>query len=226
MSGQSLRQVTIGSLEGDGLASLGGGKLIAGSNNLTTTFTGLIQDGGGFGGSGASLTKTGTGTLTLAGSSTYTGGTTITAGALVVANSEGSATGSGAVKVNAGSLGGGGIIGGTVTVGTGSGGGATLRPAIGKTQENLAIQSSLTFQSDAIYSYRFKAKGNRANADRVTANGVTINSGVILSCVVRRRACSRLAWSFWSLTTPLPLRLAARSAILPMGPPSPRAATR
>ena len=50
-----------------------------GTNNLGTTFSGLIQDGGRRG-TGGSLTKAGTGKLTLTKSNTYTGGTTITGG--------------------------------------------------------------------------------------------------------------------------------------------------
>ncbi len=177
MSNQFLKQVTIGSLEGDGLAFLGGGNLTVGSNSLTTTFAGVIQDGGGFGGSGASLTKTGTGTLTLAGTSTYTGGTTVSASVLLVANSAGSATGSGAVTVDAGSLGGGGIIGGAVTIGSGSGTGAFLAPATGMVQATLTIQNILTLKSDATYTCTIKARRNRAKTDVVIANGVTIDSG-------------------------------------------------
>ena len=56
----------------------------------------------------------------LTGANTYTGGTTIEDGNLVVNNRTGSATGTGAVQVNAGRLGGRGTIAGSVTVGTGA----------------------------------------------------------------------------------------------------------
>jgi autotransporter-associated beta strand protein/T5SS/PEP-CTERM-associated repeat protein len=80
-------QVTAGSIEGAGTYFLGSNQLTVGGNNLSTTVSGDIQDGGTFGGSGASLVKTGTGTLTLSGNNTYTGATTISAGTLVAASS-------------------------------------------------------------------------------------------------------------------------------------------
>ena len=58
---------------GSGELRLGSIDFTVGSNNLSTTYSGVIQDGGDNGGTGASLTKTGTGTLTLSGINTYTG---------------------------------------------------------------------------------------------------------------------------------------------------------
>jgi autotransporter-associated beta strand protein len=172
--------ITIGSIEGDGLIFLGADNLATGSNNLTATFSGLIQDGGIQPDTGGSLTKIGTGTLTLSGRNTYTGGTTVSGGALLVSNGGGSATGTGAVAVNAETLGGSGTITGAVTVGTGSGGGAYLAPAFASTKQViLTIQSSLTLQVDATYTYTFKAKNNRSRSDLIVANGVTINGATI-----------------------------------------------
>ena len=71
--------------------------LTVGSNNASTVFSGVIQDGVG---SAAGLTKSGTGVLTLGGSNTYTGGTYINAGTLLLGN--------------------GGFIAGSVNVGNGS----------------------------------------------------------------------------------------------------------
>ena len=50
------------------------------------------------------VTQAGSGTLVLNGANTYSGGTTITSGTLLANNSSGSATGSGAVSVAAGSV--------------------------------------------------------------------------------------------------------------------------
>ena len=76
--------MTAGSIEGGGDYLLGSKQLTVGGNNLSTTVSGSIQDGGGGGGTGGSLVKVGTGTLTLTGANTYTGGTTISAGTLAI----------------------------------------------------------------------------------------------------------------------------------------------
>jgi outer membrane autotransporter protein len=76
--------VTIGSIEDTGNVFLGGNSLTVGSNDLSTTFSGVIQDGGRNGGTGGSLTKIGTGTLILSGVNTYTGDTNVNGGVLQV----------------------------------------------------------------------------------------------------------------------------------------------
>ena len=65
------------------------------SNNLTV--------GGTISGSGYSLTKVGTGTLTLGGANTYSGGTTLSAGQLNLNNA--SALGTGALTISGGTIG-------------------------------------------------------------------------------------------------------------------------
>jgi autotransporter-associated beta strand protein len=166
--------VSIGSIQGSGLVFLGARNLTVGTNNRSTNFSGLIQDAGQFG--AGSLTKVGTGTLVLGNSNAYTGGTTINGGKLVVDNESGSGTGSGPVQVNAGRLGGSGIIAGAVTVGDGSGRGAILSPGeSARKRGTLTIQSTSTFKSDAIY--KFNLNSDTAKSDSVVSNGVTINSG-------------------------------------------------
>ena len=165
---------SIGSIEGDGQVLIAShSTMLVGANNLSTVFSGVIEDAG-------SLEKAGTGTLTLTGASTYTGTTTVSAGALLVSNQSGSGTGAGAVSVNAGSLGGSGTISGLVTVGMGSGTGAFLAPAFGSNRQLvLTLQSSLTLQSDATYTYTFKARRDQSRTDLVVANGITINGASI-----------------------------------------------
>ncbi len=69
--------VTIGSLSGQGVVSLPGGKLFIGANNGSTTFSGTISGAG-------QLEKIGGGTLSLSGSNTYGGITTISGGTLQI----------------------------------------------------------------------------------------------------------------------------------------------
>jgi autotransporter-associated beta strand protein len=106
VSGHNSPGVTIGSIEGEGDVFLGGGNnLSVGSNNFSTTFSGVIQ---GFNGS---LTKIGKGTLDLTGANTYTGNTNINGGVLQVDGSISSNT-----FVNrGGTLAGSGTVNGNIT---------------------------------------------------------------------------------------------------------------
>ncbi len=174
VGGPASTAFTIGSLTGDGLVNLVSRTLTVGSNNLDTVFAGVIQEAAGS--TGSSVTKTGTGSLTLSGASTYTGGTGVLSGELNIENTAGSGTGSGPVAVQGGTLGGRGIIGGPVTIGTGSGSGALLAPAEGGTVPmTLSLQSALMFQSDG--TYRCVLSTKLVQADQVSALGVIINSG-------------------------------------------------
>ncbi len=75
---------TVGSLAGNGTvtsSATGNPTLIAGGDNTSTTFGGLIQDGSI---SPLSITKAGTGTLSLSTTNTYSGVTTINGGTLSI----------------------------------------------------------------------------------------------------------------------------------------------
>jgi autotransporter-associated beta strand protein len=165
LSGQT---VSIGSLEGSGYVELNHGALLIGTNNRSTEFDGLILDSG-------SWTKVGTGTLTLTVANTYTGVTTVLSGTLKVNNTAGSGTGTAAVKVSGGTLGGRGIISGKVTVGTGGGTLAAIAPSQGASNPTtITLQNLLTFKRNGRYLYRLNT--NKSTADQVIANGVTIDS--------------------------------------------------
>jgi autotransporter-associated beta strand protein len=180
--------LTIGSLEGTGLVFLGANNLTVGSNNLSRFFSGVIQDGYGPGTLGGSLSKIGSGTLTLSHANTYTGGTTINKGVLVVKNVKGSATGPGAVQVNLGTLRGIGKIDGAVTVGTGSSSGVILvagdsaSPGI-LSPGILTINNALTFQT--LSTYKCVLDRTAGKASQVIALGVIINSGATFAFVDR-----------------------------------------
>jgi autotransporter-associated beta strand protein len=176
--------VTIGSLTGGGNVFLGSRDLTIGSNNHSTTFSGVLQDGGTGGGTGGSLIKIGTGALTLSNPNTYTGNTTISKGSLVVKNTTGSATGPGAVQVNRGTLRGVGKIDGAVTVGNGSTSGAIISGGNGAANPgNLTINNALTFQSKSTYKCLLKRSTSGTGqvtgvAGKVSALGVIINANV------------------------------------------------
>ena len=126
---------TIGGLSGNGSAVLNnatGTALTVGStNNLSSTFGGVISEG--TAGKG-SLTKAGTGTLTLSGANTYTGTTLVSAGNLRVTGS----IGSGAVTVGnntatSATLSGTGVVGANVITSTTSTNVAYLAPGVNST---------------------------------------------------------------------------------------------
>jgi autotransporter-associated beta strand protein len=162
--------MSIGSLEGDASSRVGLGnqKLTIGGNGLSTTFDGVMTQGG-------SLVKVGREILTLTGANTYSGGTRIIAGALIVQAATRSATGTGPVHVTGGTLRGTGMITGAVTVGTGSGRQAHLAPGV-QGPGNLTINNLLTFKADGSYQCELSLTA-RPQADQVSANGVTIDSG-------------------------------------------------
>ncbi len=112
---------TVGSIEGGGEIYLGNDVLIVGRGsetatpgnprqNLNAEFSGIIQDGGQFGGVGGQLQKVGAfSTLTLSGSNTYTGGTILQGGTLILNNPYAVGTnsgvpGTGNLTVNGGTL--------------------------------------------------------------------------------------------------------------------------
>jgi autotransporter-associated beta strand protein len=144
MSFLSSAGMTMGSIEGAGTISLSSLNLAVGGNNLTTTFAGVLQDGGLSGGTGGSLTKVGTGTLTLAGNNTYTGATVVNSGGLIVNGFNGSSS---LTTVNNGA-----VLGGTGTVGnTQINSGGTFAPGSGAPGTSITVRGNLAFQSGAIY---------------------------------------------------------------------------
>ncbi|WP_214475545.1 autotransporter-associated beta strand repeat-containing protein, partial [Mesorhizobium sp. dw_380] len=174
ISGLTTGGTTVGSIEGDGSVFLGAKDFAVGGNNLSTIFSGVIQDGGFSGGAGGSLTKTGTGTLVLSGTNTYTGATTIDGGVLEV---DGAITNSSSVTVNAGgTLTGTGLVDPPNTVTIASGG--MLAPGNGTPGTSMTISGDLAFQSGAQYLVQLNpATSSFANVTgTATLGGATVNA--------------------------------------------------
>jgi outer membrane autotransporter protein len=205
MSNLSSTGMTAGSIEGAGKYFLGSKALTVGLNNLSTTVSGLIIDGEAVSvaisplarlepsGTGGSLIKVGTGTLTLTGLNTYSGGTSFNGG--VVAVNSDLNLGTGPLSFN----------GGTLEALT-AGGGITSRKAItlnptggtfladGETVSLLsaAIGGAGSLTKDgagslALTGTNIYAGGTVLNAGTLIVNGaqalglgnVTVNGGVL-----------------------------------------------
>jgi autotransporter-associated beta strand protein len=136
--------------------------LSVGANNTSTSFAGALTGTG-------SLTKAGTGTLTLGGQSNYLGATAITSGALRVNG----ATGSGALTVaGATTLTGSGSIGGAATVQSGG------RIAPGNTLGTLTFANGLSLNGGAVVDFEL---GTSSDQVRVSGGAFTRSGNVTLN---------------------------------------------
>ena len=173
----SLRgEINLGSLEGSGLMWIGSNLMRIGTNNASTQFDGEIREKA-FASHG-SISKVGTGTLDFSGNNTYTGVTTVEAGTLLINNLQGSGTGTGAVQVLSGTLGGSGFIDGETKIGDGNPG-AVLAP--GKSASSigtLTIRSLLTFAPQS--TYKVQLDSDSRSGDKVIARGVIIEGGALI----------------------------------------------
>lgn len=155
-------KLSAGSIAGAGNYILGARDLTVGSNNLSTTVSGVISGTG-------SLVKVGTGTLTLAGNNTYTGPTTVLGGVLNIA---GALSGTTAIS-SGGRIAGDGTLG-TVNVGNGG----ILSP--GNSIGSITI-ATLNVGAGAFYDVELSDGGNApgVHSDLINVTGVaTFNSGL------------------------------------------------
>src|SRR5499427_989866 len=168
--------ISAGSIAGAGNYYLGSNQLTVGSNNLSTTVSGVISDCGptglecsASGSTGGGLTKVGSGTLTLTGASTYTGDTNVNEGVLNVTGSLVSA-----VTVNSG-----GMLTGTGTIGGLSvGSGGIVAPGNpGNSIGTLRVAGDVSFDDGSIYQVKANAAGKSA---MISATGAaSIDGGTV-----------------------------------------------
>jgi autotransporter-associated beta strand protein len=143
---------------------------VIGGNNISATFGGIISSNSAVTNSAVIVYKTGNGTLTLSGASTYTGGTTVSAGTLCVNNLSGSATGTGDLEVFAGAtLTGNGSIASSTTIDNGG----TLAP--GNSTGTLTIANNLTLGDSSILQF-----GLGTNSDSIAVGGDLALTGQLI----------------------------------------------
>jgi autotransporter-associated beta strand protein len=167
ISGLTRSGLSAFSIEGGGDYFLGSKQFTVGGNNLDTTVSGVIADGGESGGTGGKLVKIGSGTLILSGTNTYTGVTTVDGGTLSV---NGSIATSSLTTVNAGAT-----LGGNGTVGNTTINGGTLSP--GNSIGLLTVQGNLVFTAASSYLVEVSP----ANADRTNVTGTATLSGATVN---------------------------------------------
>ncbi len=183
---ETSRTITRGAESGNttvGNLNLDGGTLRAGTADNSAWVSGLTQFALGSAGgtintngrtmgigmaiSGAGeLTKSGAGTLVLDSANTYLGGTAVTNGTLLINNTVGSGTGSGAVSVSGGVLGGTGTISGAIGIGASG----TLSPTAQASGGKLTVGAA-TFAAGSIFDW------DLTTADKTDPGAATSNFG-------------------------------------------------
>jgi len=168
MSGLAAAGMGAGSIEGAGSYILGSKDLAVGTDNLSTTVSGVIS------GVGGSLTMGGHSTLTLTNTNTYTGATTLLSGNTLVV--DGSIALSSLTTVFTG-----GTLAGSGTVGNTSISGGTLAPgsAGGSIFGPLTVQGSLSFTTASTYMIQVSP----ANAGRTNVTGTATLGGATVNAV-------------------------------------------
>ncbi len=128
------------------------------------------------------MTKSGTGTVTLSGTSTYSGATSVTAGTL---NITGALNGSSSTTVTDATLEGTGRMTGPVTIGNGlnSAGSAIIEPGAAGVVGTLTASSSVSLLSDAQFVFNLNSTGGGggSGSSELIAASVNLNSSAEFS---------------------------------------------
>jgi autotransporter-associated beta strand protein len=151
------------------------------SHGLIVTGAGGTTISGVIGGSGASstLTKNGTGRLTLTAANTYgSSSTTVNGGMLLVNNTTGSGTGGGPVTVNSGgTIGGTGTISGRLTVNAGG----TLAPGNGDHKTAIFTVGLLTLEPNSTFSIDINGTAPGTGYDQLQVTGAGGAGGAVIT---------------------------------------------
>ncbi len=150
---------------------------VGNSQNLSGTYAGVLQDGSG--GGALSVTKAGTGALTLSGLNTYTGATQVNAGKLLIGTSgslgASAVTIGGATATGTPTLGGGGTITGATVIAAASGGAAgTHAPGVAGVANGVGTQTfsnSLTYANGSIFEWDINANDTASGFDTAVVSG-------------------------------------------------------
>ncbi|MEO8614965.1 MAG: autotransporter-associated beta strand repeat-containing protein [Luteolibacter sp.] len=171
-----------------------------GSKNANTTYSGNLSGAG-------SLTKVGTGTLTLSSTNGYTGTTTVSGGKLLV---NGSTASGSAVSVSAGTvtgtpvatLGGTGTVGGNVSLAaqssSGFKNGGILAPTASASGTALAVTGTTTFNTGSIFEFDLNAATTNTRVGetygQLAGTGTISGSGAIFNIVLGTNAFTDVFW--------------------------------
>lgn len=147
---------------------LGTGAVTPNASRRVTVSAGNLTVGGPIGGGAVSLTKAGSGTLTLGGANTYSGATTVSGGTLTV---NGSLAAASSVTVsNGATLGGTGTLGGAVT------NYGNLSPGA-SSMGTLTVGGALTLNSGSTST--FEVDGAAPASDRIVLGGAVTYGGTL-----------------------------------------------
>jgi autotransporter-associated beta strand protein len=174
--------MTAGSIEGAGTFSLGSNQLTVGSNNLSTTVSGVIR------GTGGSLIKTGSGTLTLSGTNSYTGATVVAGGTLSVTGDISSS--SGVLVGPTAMLSGTGTTPGVLVAG------GTLAPGLPIGIGTLNVVGNLVFTSAATYLVGI----NAITASQTNVTGIAVLNGATVQVVDDKNITKRQVYTLLTAT--------------------------
>ena len=190
ISGLTGSGMNIGSIAASGTGGtffLGSKSLTVGGNNLSTTFSGVLSDGGQSNGTGGSLAKVvGTGTLTLTGANTYTGTTTVSNGTpqIGVSGTAGSISSTSPISLNStGILMLVNIAGSTFSnnVSNGLGGTGTLDIASASPNALVTVSGALTDGAAGKLAFTQNGSGTTVltNANNTYSGQTTVSSGIL-----------------------------------------------